>query len=280
MPRVIGIRCGRKSTATIPGLAPGSRPAPAAIAASSCSISATCRWPADAVRLDALVDLAEMELGFGLASRPGDAALGVDDEVADQSGPRQRGECQERGGGVAAGCTDDRDVGIDEGRQLGSMQLGQPVDRLVEEVRSWVLEPVPAWIVGRIPQPEVGTLVDDRPCPPATRSGTSAAAVPCGRAMNTASTGGRSAWTVSPVPTRWGWIPSIGFVIATAARRGRPSATLGWRARRRTSSAPTYPVAPMIPTRTRRGPPAPSTPRSERGSRVAVGAEWMAVTRA
>src|SRR6478672_2983804 len=47
----------------------------------------------------------------------------------------------------------------------------------------------------------------------------------------------------------------------------RPTrSTLGWRTSRRTSSDPTYPVAPMIPTRIRRTPSAPTVPRSDRGA--------------
>ena len=41
--------------------------------------------------------------------------------------------------------------------------------------------------------------------------------------------------------------------------------TFGWRDNSRISSAPTYPVAPMIPTRSLRGPPSAGIPRSERG---------------
>ena len=42
------------------------------------------------------------------------------------------------------------------------MQLRQAVDRLVEEVRPRMLEAVPARVVGRVAQAEVGALVDDR----------------------------------------------------------------------------------------------------------------------
>ena len=43
-----------------------------------------------------------------------------------------------------------------------AMELRQAVHRLVEQVRARMLEAVPARVVGRIAQPEVRTLVDDR----------------------------------------------------------------------------------------------------------------------
>ena len=61
---------------------PGWRPAPATERASSCSISPTWRWREDAVRLDALVDLAEVEVRLGVPAGARDAALGVHHEVA------------------------------------------------------------------------------------------------------------------------------------------------------------------------------------------------------
>ena len=109
----------------------------------------------DAVRGDALVDLAEEQVRLCLATRARDAALGIDDEVADQPGPRQRRQRQQRRGRVAARRADDRDRGVDQGLELGAVELRQAVDRLVEEVRPWVLEAVPAWIVGGVAEPEV-----------------------------------------------------------------------------------------------------------------------------
>ena len=91
---------------------------------------------AEAVRLDALVDLAEMEVRLRLATGARDAALGVDDEVADEPGPGQRRERQERRRRVAARRADDRDRRVDERRELGAVELGQAVDGLLEEVRA------------------------------------------------------------------------------------------------------------------------------------------------
>ena len=173
---------------------------------------------AEAVRLHALVDLAEHEVGLRLAAGAGDAALGVDDEVADQAGPCQRGQREDRGGRVAARASRRwRRRRVDQRLELGAMQLGQAVDRPLEEVRAGVLEAIPARVVGRVAQPEVGSEVDDgrarwRPGP-----GRAPAAVPWGRARKTASTAGRAASTTSPVVARWGWMPPSG-----SASRSRP----------------------------------------------------------
>ena len=150
MPRVIGMRCGRKSTATIPGLADGSSPSRPAIPASSCSISATWRCPPTPYACDALVDLAEQEAGLEFPPGARYAALGVDDEIADQPGAGQRREREERRRRVAAGRADDGDRGIDERLELVAVELRQAVDRDVEQVRPRVLEAVPARVVGGV----------------------------------------------------------------------------------------------------------------------------------
>ncbi len=116
---------------------------------------------ADAVRLDALVDLAERQLRLGLPTRPRDAALGVDHEVGDEPRPGERRERQDGRGGIAARRADDRAIGASQGRKLGPMQLRQPVHGPGQEIRRRVIEPVPAGIVGRVAEPEVGALVDD-----------------------------------------------------------------------------------------------------------------------
>ena len=110
---------------------------------------------ADAVRLHALVDLAEHQVGLGLAAGAGDAALGVDDEVADEPGAGERGEGEERRRRVAAGRPDDGARRVAERRELRAMELGQAVDRVVEELRRRMLEAVPARVVGRVAEPEV-----------------------------------------------------------------------------------------------------------------------------
>ena len=117
---------------------------------------------AEAVRLHALVDLAEHQVGLRLAARARDAALGVDHEVLDQARARERRERQERGGRVAAGRADDGDRRVDERLELGPVELGQAVDRDVEEVGVRVLEAVPARVVGGVAEAEVGPEVDDR----------------------------------------------------------------------------------------------------------------------
>ena len=72
---------------------------------------------ADAIGPDALVDLAEMELGLRLATGARDAALGVDDEIADQPGPGERREREERRGRVAARSADDPDRRVAQRRE-------------------------------------------------------------------------------------------------------------------------------------------------------------------
>ena len=57
MPRVIGMRWGRKSTATMPGLALGSRPGIAGDPGELLLDLGDVTMTADAVRLHALVDL-------------------------------------------------------------------------------------------------------------------------------------------------------------------------------------------------------------------------------
>ena len=162
MPRVIGMRWGRKSTATMPGLALGSRPAIAGDPGELLLDLGDVPMTADAVRLHALVHLPEHEVRLGLAPGARDAALGVDDEVLDEPGARQRREREERRGRIAARRADDADRRVDERRQLLAMELRQTVDRVLEEVGARMLEAVPARVVGRVAQSEVGALVDDR----------------------------------------------------------------------------------------------------------------------
>ena len=162
MPRVIGMRWGRKSTATIPGLALGSRPSRSGDPGQLLLDLGDVAVAADAVRLHALVDLAEHQVRLGLATGARDAALGVDHEVADQPGARERRQGEQGRGRVAAGRADDRDRRVDQRLELGAMELRQPVDRVVEEVGPRMLEAVPARVVGRVAEAEVGAEVDDR----------------------------------------------------------------------------------------------------------------------
>ena len=117
---------------------------------------------ADAVRLHALVDLAEHEVLLRLAAGPGDAGLRVDDQVADQPCPRHRCEREERGRRVAARRPDDRGPGLPKRRQRIVMELGEAVHGAGEEVGPRMREAVPARVVGRVAEPEIRPQVDDR----------------------------------------------------------------------------------------------------------------------
>ena len=131
MPRVIGMRWGRKSTASIPGLAAGSSPSRRDDRELLLDLG-DVPVATDAVRRDALVDLAEEQVRLGFATRARDAALGIDHEIADQPGPRERRQGEQRRGRVAARRTDDRDRGVDQGLDrlvppvLGDDRLGMP----------------------------------------------------------------------------------------------------------------------------------------------------------
>ena len=105
---------------------------------------------ADAVGLHALVDLAEHHVGLGVAAGARDAALGVDDEVADEPGPGERREGEERRRRVAAGRADDGPRRGPQRLELRAMELRQAVDGVVEELRRGVLEAVPARVVGGV----------------------------------------------------------------------------------------------------------------------------------
>ena len=99
MPRVIGIEVRQEVDAADARVRAG---VPATAPSSSCSISPMWRCVNIAVRLDALVDLAEVEVRLGVAAGAGHAALGVDDDVADEAGARERREGEDRGRRVAA----------------------------------------------------------------------------------------------------------------------------------------------------------------------------------
>ena len=117
------------------------------------------------------------------------------------------------------------------------MQLGQAVDGVVEELGSRVLEAVPARVVGRVAEPEVGPEVDDRGA-----VGHEVRDEAGGRAVGQGEEDGidlrQRASTVRPVVARCGWWPPIG-----SSSRPRPASptisTFGWRDSSRMSSAPT-----------------------------------------
>ena len=126
---------------------------------------------ADAVGPDRLVDLAEVDLELGLAAGAADAALGIDDDVPDQAGARERRQGEQGGRRVAAGRGDQAGPG-----EAGAVELGQPVDggrdgrsgagrrqagTARQERRRRVLEAVPGRVVGRVREPEVGAEIDD-----------------------------------------------------------------------------------------------------------------------
>ena len=104
MPRVIGTRWGRKSM-----------PAGARVRVRGGGLAqqllldlADVAVGEHGVRLDALVDLAEVEVRLGVPAGARHAALGVHDDVRDQPGAREGREREDRGGRVAARRADDR----------------------------------------------------------------------------------------------------------------------------------------------------------------------------
>ena len=88
------------------------------------------------------------------AARSGDALLCVDHDVAEQSRARQRRESQHGSRGVAAGVRDDR-----RAHDLRAVQLGQPVHRLIEQLRAW-MRPVPPLVGGKRGEAKVGAQID------------------------------------------------------------------------------------------------------------------------
>ncbi len=84
----------------------------------------------DAVGVDVLIDGHEVGLVSGAAAGAGHAGLGVDDDVGDQAGARQRRQRQDRGGRVAARVGDQLGAG-----DLVAVELRQPVDRVGDQLR-------------------------------------------------------------------------------------------------------------------------------------------------
>ena len=102
IPRVIGTRWGRKSTRDDPRVRRHVEPGTDRDTGKLLLDLRDVAMPADAIGPDALVDLAEHQLGLGLAPGARYAALGVDHEVLDQTGARQRQQGEQRRGRVAA----------------------------------------------------------------------------------------------------------------------------------------------------------------------------------
>ena len=116
------------------------------------------------VGVDVLVDGHEVGLLGGGAPGARHARLGVDDDVLDQPCARQRREREQRRGRIAAGVGDQRGAA-----DLLAVQLGQPVDGLVEQLGRLVLA-VPPLVHRRVAQAEVGAQVDDAHAPLAQRA--------------------------------------------------------------------------------------------------------------
>ncbi len=85
----------------------------------------------------------------------GDALLGVDHDVGDQPGARERREAEQRGRRVAAGVGDDAGAG-----DLLAVQLGQAIDGAGEQLGARV-GAVPLLVGRERGQAEVGAEVDD-----------------------------------------------------------------------------------------------------------------------
>ena len=144
----------------------------------------------DAVRLEVVGSLGEQKSHLRLAARAGDAGLAVGDQVrgVDDAGLEQRQEAELHGGRIAAGIADDARalIGV-------AVDLGQAVDRLLEEVGAGVRHPVPLLEHRGILEPEIRGEIDDLDAPAPTSSRACAIATPCGVAKNTTSHDSRSA---------------------------------------------------------------------------------------
>ena len=153
--------------------------------------------------------------------------------------------------------------GVADRGELGAVELREPVDGRGEQLGPRVLEVVPGGVVGGIAEAEVRPEVDDRL---ALVEELSACASPPSRGAARGTrprSSGTSSCTVSPVVTRSGGSPRSGRRGARV-RRGRRSRRSGG-GEEPDSSAPTYPVAPTIATRIRRGPRPGSARRSGGG---------------
>ena len=95
---------------------------------------------------------------------PETPGLGVDDDVGDDPGARQRREPEDRRRGVAARVGDQRGAG-----DLVAVVLGQPVDRLADQPRLG-MRAIPLLVDGGVAQAEVGAEIDHLD-PPAAQLG-------------------------------------------------------------------------------------------------------------
>ena len=114
---------------------PGSRAGSAPSRASSCSISATWRWPP--IPYAFTLSLTSPNIRSGLASRPAPETPLLASMTRSSIRPARASGARASSvaGRIAAGVADDRDGGVAERRELGAMELGQPVDGVAEEVR-------------------------------------------------------------------------------------------------------------------------------------------------
>ena len=191
-------------------------------------------------------------VAVGGAAGAGDAAGGVDDDarvVSIEAGVEQRRERQRRRRDVAAGRGDEPGA-----LQLGAVQLGQAVHGLGEQLGLVVLEAVPARVQRR--RPSAGNAADRSTTQPTlpTSCGASAMRASCGSPRNT---------TSRPSAARRVELLEHEVRVGDGQRRvqvggqraglrvagGEDELEVGMPAMRRSSSAPVYPDAPMMPTR-------------------------------
>ena len=208
-----------------------------------------------AVGGEVLVDRAERVRGRRHAAGAGHAARRVDDDpgALDQAGIEQRGQRQRGGRDVAAGRRDQRRAG-----QLLAGALGQAVDRAwpagrADRARSRTTS-------GTATRPSAGTPPTGRRCtrPSRRAAGTSAIDASCGSPRNATSRPSVG----DPVDVERARTCSPGYDAASDGYRSAaaPPALLsavattssmsGCPASNRSSSAPVYPDAPMMPART------------------------------
>jgi hypothetical protein len=129
-PRIIGTRCGVKMRLTGDLLA----------AASPWTISGWMPVSLDAVGLEVVRRLGEKKSHLLLAPRAETPGFAVGDEMrgVDDSRLEEGQEAQLHGGRIAAGFADDSGL-----PDRGTVDLGEPVDRFLEEVGAGVRHAVP-----------------------------------------------------------------------------------------------------------------------------------------